>query len=163
MNTTVRKAIPSDVLKIHKLLNPYARDGVILERTIDDIKTEIDKFFIAEREGEVIGVISYYDYGKDLKEVRSLAVKKEFYRRKTGTALLRNLVEFLHKGFPSAKIFALSYYPDFFIGSGFVRVDKDTLPEKIWKDCRYCKDRDNCGETALVLPAGSAVKTAKMA
>ncbi|PKL17488.1 MAG: GNAT family N-acetyltransferase, partial [Spirochaetae bacterium HGW-Spirochaetae-5] len=29
-------------------------------------------------------------------------------------------------------------------------VPKDDFPEKIWKDCDNCKDKDKCGETALI-------------
>ena len=32
-------------------------------------------------------------------------------------------------------VFALTYRPGFFASLGFVEVDKQTLPNKIWADC----------------------------
>ncbi|MCU0820909.1 MAG: GNAT family N-acetyltransferase [Spirochaetes bacterium] len=151
MKANIRKAVTSDIKLIHKLLKPYATEGLILERKVDDIAEELDKFFVAENKSGLIGVISYYDYGRALKEVRSLAVKRQFFRKKLGSLLLKTLVESLLEHYPETKIFTLSYSPKFFQKNGFVAVDKKTLPEKIWKDCRYCKDYDKCGETALVL------------
>lgn len=151
MKVNIRKAVKSDIKVIHKLLQPFASDGVILERTVEDITGELDKFLVAENKSGIAGVISYYDYGRDLKEVRSLAVKKDFFRKKIGSFLLKTLVDSLHEHYPGAKIFTLSYSPKFFQKNGFVKVDKETFPEKIWKDCRCCKDYDKCGETALVL------------
>ena len=151
MKANIRKAVLSDIKLIHKLLKPFSGDGVILERTVEDITGELDKFLVAENKSGIIGVVSYYDYGRDLKEVRSLAVKKDFFRKKIGSLLLKTLIESLLEHYPDAKIFTLSYSPKFFKKNGFAAVDKETLPEKIWKDCRYCKDYDKCGETALVL------------
>lgn len=151
MKANIRKAVSSDIKVIYKLLKPFAGEGVILERTEDDIAGELDKFFVAENKSGIIGVVSYYDYGRSLKEVRSLAVKKDFFRKKIGSLLLKTLIESLLDLYPEAKIFTLSYSPKFFKKNGFIAVDKETFPEKIWKDCRYCKDYDKCGETALVL------------
>ncbi len=157
MKVSVRKAVPSDIKLIHKLLKPFSADGTILERTVDDIAEDLDKFLIAENKRGIVGVVSYYDYGRALKEVRSLAVKKAFSRKKIGSLLLNTLVESLLDNYPQAKIFTLSYTPKFFQKNGFVAVDKETLPEKIWKDCRYCKDYDRCGETALILSRKKSV------
>jgi amino-acid N-acetyltransferase len=151
MKVNVRKAVQSDIKLIHKLLKPYAGDGVILERTVEDIAKELDNFFVAEKKDSIAGVVSYYDYGRNLKEVRSLAVKKDYFRKKIGSLLLKTLIESLLAYYPEAKIFTLSYSPKFFQKNGFIIVDKESLPEKIWKDCRYCKDYDKCGETALIL------------
>lgn len=150
MKVNIRKAVLSDIKLIHKLLKPYASDGLILERKVDDIAEEHNKFFVAENKSGIIGVVSYYDYGRALKEVRSLAVKRNFFRKKIGSLLLKTLIESLLEHYPETKIFTLSYSPKFFQKNGFVTVDKETLPEKIWKDCRYCKDYEDCGETALV-------------
>lgn len=151
MKINIRQAVSSDVKKIYKLLKPYADEGLILERKADDIARELDKFLVAEKKDGIAGVVSYYNYGNYLIEIRSLAVKKEFCRRGAGTSLLKFLIDSILIQFPGAKIFTLSYSPEFFQKNGFRPVDKETFPEKIWKDCRHCKDYDKCGETALVL------------
>ncbi|MCP4763912.1 MAG: GNAT family N-acetyltransferase [archaeon] len=151
MNIFVRKAASTDINDIYKILKPYADDGIILERSKKDIDDALNYFFVAEDNNKVIGTVSYHDYGNNLKEVRSLAVEDNSSRKGAGSALLKALIESLHKDFPEVKIFVLSYYPEFFKKLNFIEIPKDNLPEKIWKDCQNCQNRDNCGETALIL------------
>jgi amino-acid N-acetyltransferase len=148
----VRKARPEDAARILEVLNPFSRSGVLLDRSRDEITGSINKFFVAEDENGVIaGTVSYYDYGETLKEVRSLAVTADYQSRGTGSALVGALVKSLRKTSPRAKIFALTVAPQFFLKLGFSVVDKDTLPEKIWKDCVTCTKLEHCDETAVAM------------
>jgi amino-acid N-acetyltransferase len=145
----IHKASPADVNRIFDLLIKYSADGTILERTKDEISEYIDNFFIALNDSSFTGVISYFDYGPALKEIRSLAVDKNFNNK----GIASELVKFLIKELTAAsapKIFALTYSPDFFKKNGFIEADKNSLPEKIWKDCVKCKNRETCGETPMV-------------
>ncbi|MCL1911768.1 MAG: GNAT family N-acetyltransferase [Leptospirales bacterium] len=145
----IRKPFVEDAEIINALMRPHADKGVVLQRDADEIRNAIDTFLVAEFKGRVIGSVSRYDYGAGLFEVRSLVVADEYGKAGIGSVLLRNLIKALTRD-GAKKIFALSYSPDFFKKNGFAEVAKETLPEKIWKDCRFCKDADNCGETALV-------------
>lgn len=150
MKFTIRNATNSDAKAIYSILLPYSDEGVIIKRTVEDIKQNIQNFFIAETKNDIMGVISYYNYSDNLKEVRSLAVKKKYYKKGVGIALLKGLLNILLEDYPKARIFALSIHPEFFKKSGFVEISKDTLPEKIWKDCQNCIHQNNCDETALL-------------
>jgi amino-acid N-acetyltransferase len=149
MTYLIRTALPGDAPSIHKLIKHYAGEGVILERSMDDILENIGNFLIALSDDRIIGSITHYDYGRNLKEVRSLAVDKAFHGKGIGKALLAELIRQISSGAP-VKVFTLTYRPDFFEKNGFKRVPKDDFPEKIWKDCTNCKDEENCGETALI-------------
>ena len=151
MNTSVRNAAPDDVDTIFNILKPYTEEGIVLALSNNEISNRIDNFLVAQYSKEIIGVVSFYDYGKNLKEIRSLAVKKDFFKKGIGRILVETLVKRLLNNFPGAKIFVLSYYPDFFKKLGFQIIEREELPEKIWKDCQNCKNKDNCGETALIL------------
>ncbi len=140
----------SDIDGIYSILNPYSSEGLILKRPRKDIEKNIDKFFTAKIKNNIAGVISYYKYSDELIEIRSLAVKKEYYNNNIGAALVGTLVNKLLKDYKNVKIFALSYVPDFFKKAGFIEVLRDSLPEKIWKDCKNCAHQYDCGETALV-------------
>lgn len=149
MKPAIRTAEEKDVEPIHKLIMHYASKGVILERSIDDIKNNLGSFLVAELNGVITGTVTHYDYGENLKEVRSLAVTESARGHGIGRELLLQLIRNI-KSKSDAKIFTLTYKPGFFSRNGFVVVSKSEFPEKIWKDCLNCKDRDNCGETALV-------------
>jgi amino-acid N-acetyltransferase len=149
MNYNIRAAEVKDIDSIHGLINYYALQGVILERSREDIRANLENFIVAEDSGSVIGAATFYDYGETLKEVRSFAVDPHYQGRCIGSTLLKKLIENID-GKGSTRIFTLTYKPEFFSKNGFTVVSKDDFPEKIWKDCRNCKDQDNCGETALV-------------
>lgn len=149
MKPVIRTAEEKDVESIHNLITHFASEGVILERSISDIKKNIASFLVAEADGEIVGTATYFDYGENLKEVRSLAVTESCQGLGVGRELLVNLIRGI-KSKSDAKIFTLTYKPGFFSRNGFTVVPKSEFPEKIWKDCRNCKERDKCGETALV-------------
>ena len=147
---TLRRASRKDIEAIHDIITYYSGKGLILYRTKGDISENLGTFFVAENGSSFKGVVSFYDYGEKLKEVRSLAVVPEEGRKGVGTMLVGRLLESLAGTCGSPKVFVLTYSPDFFLKNGFEVVDKATLPEKIWKDCQNCPHRDNCKETALV-------------
>lgn len=148
-NIIVRKPLPMEASFIKQLMDVHTESGLLLERNVDEIKSSIDTFLVAEAKEKIIGVVSGFDYGNGLFEVRSLVVDENYGKQGTGSLLVRQLIGSLKKK-GAKKIFALSYSPEFFRKNGFYAVDKQTLPEKIWKDCRLCKNQETCGETALV-------------
>lgn len=153
MKSTIRKADMKDRDAIHDIIGHYARKGVILERSPEEIAEGIDTFFVAMAGHRIAGIVSYHDYETQLAEIRSLAVLEEWHGRDIGGELVRFLVKHLLDE-EQRKIFVLTYVPAFFRKQGFVEVPRESLPEKIWKDCSNCKDRDHCEEIALVYAPG---------
>lgn len=149
MNTVVRNAAVGDVEDIHSLISHYAAEGVILERSREDIMSNLENFLVAEVDGRFAGSVTHYGYGEMLKEVRSLAVHSDFQGLGIGSRLLKELIHSVRSKC-HARIFTLTYKPGFFEKNGFTAVPKDDFPEKIWKDCVNCRDREKCGETALI-------------
>lgn len=159
MNAAViRKASEDDIESIHEIINAYSGDGTLLSRSLDDIASAIDNFYVADVSGSIAGVITYHDYGDHLKEVRSLAVKKRFLRKGIGSLLLGKLIADLTAA-NSPTLFVLTYTPEFFKKNGFVEINMDTLPEKIWKDCMYCINYATCSEIALLYDGGRAAQS----
>lgn len=145
----VRIATDDDIESIHEIINTYAGDGTLLSRSRDDIASTIGNFYVAVVNGDIAGVITFHDYGDHLKEVRSLAVKKKYLRRGIGSMLLGKLIDDLTSA-NSPTLVVLTYAPEFFKKNGFVEINMDTLPEKIWKDCMYCMNYATCSEIALL-------------
>jgi amino-acid N-acetyltransferase len=146
----VKRALAENVNDIYAILNPYVQDKIILERSHTEILDNINEFFIALKDNTIVGTISNHNYGNNLYEVRSLAVNKKNKKHGIGKLLVNEMINFIKTETSNCKIFTLTYVPDFFKKLNFQVVDKDTLPEKIWKDCLNCPEKDNCGETALV-------------
>jgi len=151
MKHTIRPALKDDIPSILDVLQPFASEGIILPRTSEEILDYLQYFFVAKKADKICGVVSYHDYGPKLKEIRSLAVLQGETGKGLGSALVQWVSEYLIQRHPDSKIFVLTYSPDFFKKLSFEEVDKDLLPEKIWKDCQNCPNRDHCTETALIL------------
>ena len=104
MKYEIREANNLEIDNIYSMLKPYSHDGVILERSREDIEKNIDKFFVAKINNNIAGVVTYYNYSDELLEIRSLAVRKEYYSQGIGAALVRILVETLLWDFNNVKI-----------------------------------------------------------
>ena len=86
----------------------------------------------------------------DLAEIKSLAVAPE--RRSTGTGLvLAEAAISDARKLGIRRLFVLTYEKDFFEKLGFKTIDRQTLPEKIWRECIACPKVDACDEIAMLL------------
>jgi len=144
----VRKARIADARAIHKLLLGYAREGMMLSRSLPDIYENIRDFYVFEENGETVGTVCLHICWEDLAEVRSLAVSSEFEGRGLGRKLVEAcLAEARELGMK--RVFALTYKPIFFGKLGFHEIEKSELPQKIWGDCMKCAKFPECDEIAL--------------
>jgi amino-acid N-acetyltransferase len=146
----IRKARMADVKAIHGLIAEYARKGDMLPRALADIYENLRDYFVyLGDDGELVGSAAIHIMWEDLAEVRSLAVREERMRRGVGTQLVEACIsEAIVLGI--ARVFALTYKPEFFEKLGFRVVEKSELPQKIWADCLKCSKFPDCDEVALV-------------
>lgn len=149
----IRKAIVSDAEKIQFLINEYAKQGLMLPRSINSIYENIRDFWVYEENGEIVGACALTIFWSDLAEIRSLAVDKNYVRRGIGSALVKKAIEEARE-IGIKKVFTLTYQVDFFKKLGFKEIDKNTLPQKIWRDCINCIKFPNCDETAMEIMVG---------
>ena len=146
----IRKANISDIDDILNILEPYTKEGIVLKRSYEEIADSIEHFYVSETEGKLSGVAAYFTYSPLLVEIRSLAVRKTFFIKGIGKRLVKKIISDLREVNPKVKIFALTLTPDFFEKCGFKEVEKETLPEKIWKDCVNCIKQNECDEIPMV-------------
>ena len=154
----VRKALATDVKAIHKLLEFYADQGIVLRRSEKDILFYIKNFTIAECNGELCGCVAMRFFGNSLYEVRSLAVATTHQRLGIGSKLIARLIKNLTEQEPMWRLFTLTGNPKFFIKQGFKLVDRSLFPEKIWSDCAMCPKNSCCDEIALEITSNDIAK-----
>lgn len=148
----LRKARVQDISAIHCLIAVYSRDGTLLPRSLDDIQTHRGQFIVAEAEGRLLGCGALHSYPNGLVEIRSIAVAPDCQHCGVGTRLVRRLLQEAQRG-DAKRVFLFTRSPDFFTCMGFSVVHADSLPEKIWKDCRLCPRRLYCDEIPMVFGA----------
>ncbi len=147
----IRKAVLTDVKKIHALISEQAKGGHLLARAIADIYSQIRDFSVAvdDETGEIIGCGALRIVWEDLAEVRSVAVKGKRQGKGVGRNLIDTLVqESCELGIK--KVFVLTYRISLFEKMGFALMDKSLLPHKIWADCVKCPKFPECDEIAMV-------------
>jgi amino-acid N-acetyltransferase len=134
---------------MHKLLNAYAAEGLMLPRSRNSIYENIRDYIVAAEHGSVVGVGALHVVWDKLAEVRSLAIAEEYMRRGIGREIVQRLEENgLHLGVST--FFALTYQDGFFAKCGYTMVPNDTLPQKVWKECVYCPKYPYCDEKAMI-------------
>jgi len=152
----IRKARIPDTKAIHRLLNTYAKDGLMLSRSLSDLYEAIRDFYVCEENGVVVGTVCLHICWEDLAEVRSLAVAEDQGGRGIGRQLVQACLEEARQ-LGLKRVFALTYQTDFFNKLGFHTIEKSELPHKIWGDCLKCAKFPECDEIAMSIElAGDA-------
>ena len=150
----IRKAKSQDVPAIHALISCYAELDRMLFRSMADIYENLQVFQVAESDGKIVGCCALKVIWADLAEVQSLAVDKNYFGKGLGRWLVKNCVE-QARNLGIKKVLTLTMEPIFFEKIGFKRVDKKTLPMKVWSDCARCPKQDQCDEIAMVIESES--------
>ena len=150
---TYRRARPTDTRAILNLIQFYSAKGLMLPRSFSQVVEKIRDFNVAveEKGGEASlkGVVALHVVGEDLAEVRSLAVEEALQGKGVGRRLLDACVADARE-MRLQRIFTLTYQTEFFTKAGFTRVEKLTLPQKIWGDCVHCAKFSDCDEIAML-------------
>ena len=145
------KAKLSDIPAMQDMVLSEVKDGVILNRSEDEVATNIRSYVLAKDNGKLVGYTALHIHSKRLAEIRSLIVDVSYRGQKIG----QQMVEFtLHEAKElciKEDVLVLTYLPIFFEKMGFKEINKELIPEhKIWTDCIKCIHFPVCNETALV-------------
>ena len=153
----IRKARLSDSESIHKLVDFYAKRGLMLARSRSSIYENIRNYSVMDVGGEVIGIGALSILWSDLAEVRTLAVRDDCSLQGVGKKLVEHFLnEATELGIE--KVFTLTYQTVFFEKCGFNVISKEQMPHKIWKDCLNCPKFPDCDEVLMVKDIGSLEK-----
>ncbi len=146
----IRKARIPDAKAIQKLLVDYAREGLMLPRSLSEIYEGIRDFYVYEQDGRILGTVCLHICWEDLAEVRSLAVASDQGGRGIGRALVQACLDEARE-VGLKRVFALTYQQVFFERLGFGLIEKSELPHKIWGDCLKCAKFPDCDEISMAV------------
>ena len=145
-----QKARIVDVPQIHKLINRFGSQGLMLPRPLSEIYENLRDFVVVKDGDEIVGCGALHICWEDLLEVKSVAVAEGKQGQGIGAAVVEACVEEA-KNLDAAEIFVLTYEPEFFGRFGFVEVDLMALPRKVWGECQRCPKYPDCDEIAMIL------------
>jgi len=115
----VRRARTADVPGIRALVDAYTGDRRLLEKPTVTLYEDVQEFFVAVDEEQVVGCGALHVLWEDLAEVRTLAVAPGLHGRGVGAALLERLMGNARE-LGVRRVFCLTFETGFFGRHGFV-------------------------------------------
>ena len=151
----IRKACFSDGPAIFRRIKAHPNE--LVPRPISDIMLNIDRFLVAELDGEIVGTASWavlpeLDTAKSPSiEIQSVSVREDLQKSGLGRRLIEAALARVAE-FKPDQVIVLTFTPPFFAKMGFVPVSKETLMYKLYKGCMNCAKYDSpftCPEVAM--------------
>jgi len=145
------KANLSDIPSMQALVTSEVKDGIILNRSEDEVATNIRSYVLAKDEGKLVGYTALHIHSKRLAEIRSLIVDGAYRGQSIGKRMVEFTLEEAKTLGVEEDVLVLTYLPQFFEKLNFKEINKEVIPEhKIWADCIKCIHFPVCNEVALV-------------
>lgn len=154
----IRPAKTSDAVAICGLVNYYAERGRMLHRSLESVYDSLREFQVAEEDAQVVGCVAVDVFWSDLAEIKSLAVATGQRGKGLGWRLVKAALADARR-LGVKKLFALTYEKEFFLRQGFEVIDRESLPDKVWRECFACLRVDACDEIAVLKRLGGKEKT----
>jgi amino-acid N-acetyltransferase len=130
-HTTVRRAARADAGQILELVTLYAGQGLMLPRTLDQIRSRIDNYVVAaDASGRVFACAALEEYSPSLAEVSSVAVAPSHHGKGLGSQVVLG-IERLARARDIDELFALSLTDRFFLSLSYKPTTISRYPEKL--------------------------------
>ncbi|MDA3908374.1 MAG: GNAT family N-acetyltransferase, partial [Sulfurimonas sp.] len=88
-----QKARLSDIKTMQELVLPEIEAGIILNRSNDEVATNIRSYTLCFKNNELIGFCALHIHTEYLAEIRSLIVKEGFRGQKIGENLVKTCLD----------------------------------------------------------------------
>ncbi len=148
---TLSKATLGDIPAMREMVASEIKEGVILDRSEDEVATNIRSYVLAKDGEKLVGYTALHIHSPRLAEIRSLIVDQSYRGQKIGQRLVKFALEEAKELGVKEDVLVLTYSPQFFEKLGFKEINKEVIPEhKIWTDCIKCIHFPVCNEVALV-------------
>lgn len=125
----LRQATIDDVGGILELIRPLEQQNILAKRSREQLELEIERFFVAERDGMIVACAALYAYPDEkVGELACLAVHADYRRDGRGDSLLK-LIEKKAQQSGLKHLFILTTHTaHWFIERGFLEQGLDELP-----------------------------------
>ncbi len=136
------------IRSIKRIISYYAKQEMMLERSVAELEHHIDEYFVALINNKVVGCMGLSKPTAGLSEIKSVAIDSDYQGLGIGVKLLQYCeAQAIERNYKT--LFALTYIPTYFTRVGWRIITKELLPHKIWNDCMQCPKYYNCTEIAV--------------
>lgn len=134
----IRRARISDVRKIKTLVDADA-GRVLLEKELVTLYEDMQEFWVADRDGDILGCGALHVLWEDLAEIRTVAVDKRMRGQGIGHKLVAQLIA-LARELGLRRVFVLTFETSFFGRHGFREIDGTPVPGPVYEEMRRSVD-----------------------
>ncbi len=151
----IRKACFGDGQAIFRCIKAHPNE--LVPRPLSDILLNIDRFLVAELDGQIVGTASWsvlpeLDPARNPSiEIQSISVRDDLQKHGLGRELVEAAIARVAE-FKPDQIIVLTFTPPFFAKLGFTPIPKDKILYKLYKGCMNCAKYDSpltCPEVAM--------------
>ena len=121
MSVAIRPARTSDIKAIRKIIDTYSLQRRLLSKETVMLYEDVQEFFVAEKDGAIIGCGALHVLWEDLGEVRTVAVNEEFRGQKIGHQILTAIID-RAQSLGLKRLFCLTFETGFFGKYGFTEI-----------------------------------------
>ena len=132
MSVIVRPAKATDVKAVRLIIDQYALQRRLLSKDTVKLYEDVQEFFVAESDGEVIGCGALHVLWEDLGEVRTVAVNQEYRRKRVGNQILEAITNrAISLGLK--RLFCLTFETEFFAQHGFKVIEGTPVESDVYQ------------------------------
>lgn len=132
MDVVIRRARTSDIRGIRRLIDLYAVQRRLLSKATVTLYEDVPEFWVAEREGTVVGCGAMHVLWEDLAEVRTVAVDPVHKGQKIGHRIVTELLTAARE-IGVRRVFVLTFEVEFFRSFGFAEIDAAPVPPEVYE------------------------------
>ncbi|MEY4105162.1 MAG: hypothetical protein RLZZ478_525 [Actinomycetota bacterium] len=132
MATTIRPARTRDIKAIRKIIDTYSLQRRLLSKETVMLYEDVQEFFVAENNGEIIGCGALHVLWEDLGEVRTVAVDEAFRGQKIGQQILAAIIE-RAQSLGLKRLFCLTFETEFFGKLGFTEIQGAPVEPEVYQ------------------------------
>ncbi|SDI89853.1 amino-acid N-acetyltransferase [Actinokineospora alba] len=134
----MRRARTTDVRAIKAVVDTYV-GRVLLAKELVTLYEDVQEFWVAEVDGELVGCGALHVLWEDIAEIRTIAVLPSAVGLGVGHALVERLVATARE-LELSRIFVLTFETEFFARHGFVEIDGTPVSPEVYEEMRRSMD-----------------------
>ncbi|NUR83405.1 MAG: amino-acid N-acetyltransferase [Nonomuraea sp.] len=132
--SVVRRARTADVRTIKRLVDTYAGAGPrMLEKATVTLYEDVQEFWVAERDGEVVGCGALHVLWEDLAEIRTVAVDPSRRGLGIGHLIVAELIRAARE-LGLRRVFCLTFEVEFFARHGFLPIQGTPVSPEVYAE-----------------------------
>jgi amino-acid N-acetyltransferase len=129
----IRPARTADIKAIRKIIDLYTVERRLLTKETVTLYEDVQEFFVAEENGEVVGCGALHVLWEDLGEVRTVAVLENQRGKKIGHQILEAIIK-RAKDLGLKRLFCLTFETKFFASHGFKEITGTPVEPAVYQE-----------------------------